>query len=147
MMKHQESKKMEPFDRFFGQWPEFFRRPLVFWPEEGDTTIRVDEYQDNGTRVIRAEMPGIDPEKDVEVTVSDGMLHISAQRMAEEKSETKHYAHRELRYGSFSRDLPLPEGCDAADVKATYKNGILEFRIPVPVAKKVEPKKIPVAKA
>ncbi|MFZ0173701.1 MAG: Hsp20/alpha crystallin family protein [Acidimicrobiales bacterium] len=147
MIKHQEARKLEPFDRFFGQWPEIFHRPLIFWPEEAEATLRVEEYQENGTRVIRAEMPGIDPDKDVEVTVLDGVLHIGAQRLAEEKSETKRYARRELRYGSFSRDLPLPEGCAAADVKATYKDGILEFRLPAAsMAKKAEPKKIPVAK-
>jgi len=144
LMKH-EPRRLDPFERVFGQWPEFFRLPLVMWPGGAEETFRVEEYQEDGTCVIRAEMPGIDPDKDVEVTVSDGMLHIKAERKHEEKSETKGFSRSEFHYGYFSRDLPLPEGCVEDDVKATYRDGILEFRLPTPaVTPKAEPKKIPV---
>jgi len=147
LIKHQEPWTLDAFDRVFGQWPDIFRLPMLPWMPEADDTLRVEEFQEDGTRVIRAEMAGIDPEKDVEVTVEDGMLHISAERSQEEKSETKHYVRREFRYGSFHRDLPLPEGCAEDDVKATYHDGILEVRLPTPAveAKKLEAKKIPVA--
>ena len=49
----------------------------------------------------------------------------------EEKTEDKGYTRQELRYGSFSRTLPLPEGASESDIKATYKDGILEIRVPV----------------
>ena len=77
LMKHRESPRLEAFDRVFGQWPEFFRRPVLMWPGDADDMLKVEEYQENGTRVIRAEIAGIDPDTDVEITVSDGMLHIS----------------------------------------------------------------------
>ncbi|HLN70787.1 MAG TPA: Hsp20/alpha crystallin family protein, partial [Streptosporangiaceae bacterium] len=79
-----------------------------------------------------ADLPGIDPDKDVELTVSDRMLHIEAERREEEKREEKGYVRREVRYGSLSRSLPLPEGITGADITATYEAGVLEIRIPEP---------------
>ena len=148
LMKHRESPRLEAFDRVFGQWPEFFRRPVLMWPGDADDMLKVEEYQENGTRVIRAEIAGIDPDTDVEITVSDGMLHIGAERKEEEKSEALGYTRHEIRYGSFTRELPLPQGCVEADVKATYTDGILEIRVPAPAveAKPAEPRKIAVTK-
>ncbi len=135
------------FDRMFDDWMSMwpFRRPAVLARWMPEDLIKVDEYHENGTLVVRAELPGIDPDKDVELTVTDGMLHIEAERREEEKTEDKGYLRHELRYGSFSRSLPLPEGVTEADVTASYKDGILEIRIPAP---QPEPaKKIPVTKA
>lgn len=127
------------FDRFFDRWP------TIWWAKEGDDLLRVDEFQDNGTWVIRSEMAGIDPDKDIEITVSNGVLHVHAERRVDEKKEDKDYYRRELRYGSFSRDLLLPEGCSEDDVTASYKDGILEVRIPTPGPSKVtEAKKVSV---
>lgn len=141
-------RPLDVFDRFFEGWPTWFRRPVMLLPETMEDTLRVDEYREDGTEVIRAEMAGIDPEKDVEITVANGVLHIEAHRQEEEKKEGKDFYRRELRYGSFSRDLALPEGATEADVKATYKDGILEVRVPVPEPKAAgtETKKIPITK-
>ena len=137
LMKHES--RIEPvfdrFDRMFDEWMSVlpFRRPTIFGktfvPAE---VIRVDEYQENGTLVVKAELPGIDPEKDVELTVVDGALHIEAERREEEKTEEKGYVRQELRYGSFTRTLPLPQGVSEKDIKAIYKDGILEVRVPAP---------------
>jgi len=149
LTRHTPSRPLDAFDRLFEGWPTFFRRPVMVWPEAMEDTLRVEEYRENGTEVIRAELAGIDPEKDVEITVANGVLHIEAHRREEEKKEGKDFFRRELRYGSFSRDLALPEGVTEADVKATYKDGILEVRVPVPTAKEAgtETKKIPVTKS
>ena len=61
----------------------------------------------------------------------DGMLHIHAERRQEEKLEDKDMYRSELRYGVFTRTLPLPAGVGEQDVDASYKAGILEIRIPV----------------
>ena len=53
----------------------FRSMPLPRWLEAGDL-IRVEEYREDGTLVVRADLPGIDADKDAELTVSDGMLHI-----------------------------------------------------------------------
>lgn len=98
----------------------------------GNDLIRVDEFHEDGDLVIRAELPGVDPDEDVELTVSDGMLRIEAERHEEERTEEKGYLRRELRYGSFARTLPLPEGVSESDIAASYADGILEIRIPAP---------------
>ena len=95
--------------------------------------------------MIRADLPGIDPDPDVELTVSDGMLDIRAERREEDKREDKGYLRRELRYGSLSRALPLPEGITESDITATYEAGILEIRVPEP--KQETAKKIPISKS
>ena len=130
------------FDRMFEEWARMM--PFSRW-REAEELIRVEEFREDGTLVIRADLPGIDPDKDVELTVSHGILHIEAERREEEKREEKGYVRRELRYGSLSRSLPLPEGVTEADISATYKDGVLEIRIPAP---KHEPaKKIAISKA
>jgi HSP20 family protein len=102
------------------------------WETRGEDVISVDEYRDGDTQVIRAELPGIDPDQDVELTVTDGLLRIDAERRVERDTEDKGYTRHELRYGRFTRTLPIPEGASADDVTATYRDGILEIRIPVP---------------
>jgi len=135
------------FDRLFEEWARLMSfRPISFphWREVEDL-IWVEEYREDGTLVIRADLPGIDPDKDVELTVSDGMLHIEAERRAEEKREEKGYLRREVRYGAFSRSLPLPESVTEADITASYQDGVLEIRIPEP--KHEEAKKIAISKS
>ena len=137
------------FDRLFEEWARMMPfRPMAFprWLEAGDL-MRVEEYREDGTLVVRADLPGIDPDKDVELTVSDGMLHIEAERREEQKREEKGYLRRELRYGSFSRSLPLPAGVTEADIIASYKDGVLEIRIPEPLPKREEAKKIAISKS
>jgi HSP20 family protein len=96
------------------------------------SSIRVEQFLDGNTLVVRAEVPGIDPEKDVDVSVADGMLHIKAER--EEKSEQKSKTgyRSEFRYGSFTRTIALPPGAREEDVTASYKDGVLEVRAPAP---------------
>ena len=108
-------------------------RPVLFphLREAGDL-IPVDEFQEDGTLVVRADLPGIDPDKDVAVTVSDGMLRIDAVRRAEEEREEEGYVRHEVHYGALSRSLPLPAGVTEADITAAYRDGVLEVRVPVP---------------
>jgi HSP20 family protein len=149
-----EPRSVEPVDvvdRMFDDWarmmpmmPMLRRSPWFFGRDVTDDVIRVDEFRDGQDLVIRADLPGVDPDKDVELTVSDGMLHIHAERRQEEHKDEKGVHRRELRYGSFSRSLPLPGGVKESDINASYKDGILEIRIPttkesttrVPISKK-----------
>ena len=133
-------------DRLFDDWTRMWplRRPFLLGAEAlREEMIRVDEFKEDEALVIRAELPGIDPEKDVEITASDGVLHIRGERRDEHEEDEKGYRRRELRYGSFSRSLPLPPGVKESDISADYKNGILEIRIPTP---KSAATKVPVKK-
>lgn len=138
------------FDRLFDDWMRAFPArmsvdaPTLRAPEE---LIRVDEYLDDGTLVIKAEIPGIDPDKDLTITVTEGILDLRAERRLAEDTEDQGYTRHEMRYGMFSRRLPLPEGVDASAVTAAYKDGILTVKVPVPhEAAKPEPRRIAVEK-
>ena len=146
LAKKESARTPDVFERLFGHWPDVFRRPVLFWPETMDDILRVEEFEENGTLVVRADLPGIDPNKDVEVTVNDGTLRIAAERRQEETSEKKDFYRHELRYGTFTRVLPIPEGTRESDIKATYKDGVLEVKVPVEApAPKAVPRKVPVA--
>jgi HSP20 family protein len=150
------SSEVEPredsdrLDRLSDEWTHLlpFRMleplglPAIF---EHDSLIRVDEYRDGDDLVVRAEIPGVDVEKDVEITVSDHRLHIEAERHQEEKAEGKCYVRRELRYGRLARDLQLPESVAESDVSARYVDGILEVRVHMPPG--TPPARIPIESA
>lgn len=147
-MQRRTSDYPTPFARLDRMFDEWFRAlPMrrgtgMGWDVPGEELIRVDEYREGDTQVIRAELPGIDPEKDVELSVSEGMLRINAQRRVEQETEDKGYTRHELRYGSFTRTLPLPEGASQSDIKASYKDGMLEIRVPIKEQAKHEPTRI-----
>jgi HSP20 family protein len=125
-------------------WLDFLHRPS--WLQAFTATpIRIEEDVDGDRVVVRAELPGIDPDKDVEINVSDGMLQIRAQRRDRTSEEHEGHRHSEFHYGSFARVISLPAGADADDVKATYRDGILEIVMPVD-AKQVEATRVPVTR-
>jgi HSP20 family protein len=94
--------------------------------------IKVEEFVEDGTVVIRAELPGIDPDEDVDITVADGVLHVVATREERSEEERPEGYRSEFHYGSLERHIRLPEGAEADDITATYRDGILEVRIPAP---------------
>ena len=117
-------------------WPDLigarlFDVPATWRDLFDDSDMKVEEFREGDTLVVRAEMPGIDPDEDVEITVANGMLHLSAERRSETKTEATSGYRSEFRYGSFSRSVRLPAGAGEDDVKATYDDGILEVRIPI----------------
>lgn len=121
------------FDRLFDEWMRLVPfRPIGFphWREAEDL-IRVEEFRDDGTLVIRADLPGVDPDKDIELTVENGALCLEAERHTEADREEKGYVRQELRYGSLSRTLPLPGDVTEADITASYRDGVLEVRVPM----------------
>ena len=113
--------------------PPPFPTGQVFRLEE---TIRDECY------VIRAELPGLDPENDIEVTVDGQILTIRAERRQQGSEPYR----SEFRYGSLTRAVRLPAKVDAADVTARYDTGVLEISFPVGAAKP-EGTRIPIVNA
>lgn len=108
--------------------------------------MRIEEKREGGQLVVRAEMPGIDPDEDVEITLSDNTLCITAERREETKEEREEGGYRsEFRYGKFTRMVPLPAGATESDVKASYADGILEIRIPVE-PERAAARKVPISR-
>ena len=114
------------FGKFFGSGSE----QTGTWPT---WTPAVEATHEKNEYVIRVALPGIDP-KDVEVGVTGNELTIKGQRQQREETKDETYFVRELAYGTFERRFTLPEGVDAAKVHAKYANGMLEVRVPEPVA-------------
>jgi HSP20 family molecular chaperone IbpA len=96
--------------------------------------MRLEDEMKDGRYLVRAEMPGVDPAKDIEITVRDGQLTIKAER-----SETKEFNGRsEFSYGSFVRTVSLPAGADEDNIEATYDKGILTVSVAVSEPKPAE---------
>ena len=89
--------------------------------------MRVEDYVKDGHYVVRAELPGIDPEKDIEVTAFKGVLTITATR--HEEAEGKHRS--EFYYGTFTRSVTLPAGADEDHIQASYDMGVLEVTVKI----------------
>jgi HSP20 family protein len=104
---------------------DWFEEPLLTLRPYLAQPIRVEEYAEDSRYLVKAELPGIDPSEDVEVTVGSGRLRIHAERS--DKFEGKHRS--EFRYGSFTRSLTLPANAVEADVTASYQAGILTVSI------------------
>ena len=100
--------------------------------------ILVEEYQEGERHIVRADLPGVDPDKDIDVTVDGDLLRIHGQRRAEEHDGFR----TEIRYGSFERVLALPAGARAEDVTADYTDGVLT--VSMPSATPATPQEIPV---
>ena len=100
--------------------------------------LRLEDESKEGVYEVRAELPGVDPIEDVEVTVRDGRLTIKALRTRTTESN----GISEFSYGSFSRTVSLPDGADEDDISATYDRGILTVSVPLseeePAEKHVE---------
>lgn len=108
--------------------------------------MKLEEFLDGDTCVIRAEVPGVDPEKDVELDIRDGVLHMSVHREQREETRNADGYRSEFSYGRLSRSLRVPEGTTEADIKATYKDGILEVRVPAPKEVDRTARKIPITR-
>lgn len=116
-------------DEFFEElsWP----RAFVPAPKAPKSRFlpAADVFHKNGDLVIRADLAGMDPVKDVKLTLLDGDLVITGERRQETEVREEDYFRRERSYGSFERHIAVPEGTDAAKVKASYHDGILEVTV------------------
>jgi HSP20 family molecular chaperone IbpA len=108
----------------------------------GAQMFRVEEFNEDGQYVLRAELPGIDPDKDVDIAIEGGLLTVKAER----REEKKEGGRSEFRYGTFTRTVRLPEGAVEDDVTASYHDGILEIKAPIAEQKSPTAKHIPVEK-
>ena len=117
--RHNSIDLVEPFRRLFEGEPE---RPM----------IRVEEEIADNVLTIRAELPGVDPDQDIEIAVLDGNLQIRAERKENSERRDGGSYRSEFRYGSMFRSIPLPRGVKEEDITASYKDGVLEVKAPMP---------------
>jgi HSP20 family protein len=103
--------------------------------------LPVDIAETDNGYLIKAPVPGFKPEE-VEVSLSDGVLSIKAEHKEEKTEQKKNFLRREVAYGNFERMIALPNDVQGDNIKAAFKNGVLQ--IEVPRAPKPQPKKIQV---
>jgi HSP20 family protein len=108
-----------------------------------------DVFEREGDLVIRTELPGLDPAKDVKVSFEDGAVVIAGERRQKEEIEEDTYYRMETSYGAFTRRVPLPEGVDESTITAEYEDGVLQVVVPKAVAELKAPRvrEIPVRTA
>ena len=92
---------------------------------------QIETFEREGQLVIRADLPGLSKD-DVKVDVSDDAITISGERRNENEQQREGYYRTERSYGSFYRQIPLPEGVNADDAQASFRNGVLEITLKAP---------------
>ncbi|MGE5819045.1 MAG: Hsp20/alpha crystallin family protein [Deltaproteobacteria bacterium] len=145
--KEKETKAVAPWRPFMdlSRWERdmdrmmddfFTRRMRPWWPERWlispDSEVvapNVDVYEEKDDIVVKAELPGME-KNDIEVNIQDSQLTLKGEKKKEEKIEQKDYYRCERSYGAFFRSVELPQDVQADKVKASFKNGILEVRLP-----------------
>ena len=119
-------------------------RPMRLWGEENgqDLVPAVDVAEHDHEYVVKAELPGVKKD-DIDVTLENGLLTISAESKQESEGKEKgRIIRQERRYGKYARRLRLDTEIDEKKVKASYADGMLELVLPK--AEAVRPKKIAV---
>ncbi len=95
----------------------------------GEFSPVVDVFDEGNYIVVKSELPGMTRD-DISIEVMGNTLCISGEKKSEEKIDQTGYFRAERSFGQFRRNLTLPEGIDYRKVKANFKDGILEVRIP-----------------
>ena len=116
---------------------EFFdRRMRPWWPERWlsresmeVSAPAIDLYEEKDDIVVKAELPGMEKDN-IQVNLSDHTLTIKGEKKKEEEIKEKNYYRSERAYGSFIRAVELPKDVHGDKVKASFKNGVLEIRLP-----------------
>jgi HSP20 family protein len=139
-MMRRFTKDMERmFEGFPGfRFPNFFRTDFAPFRMELDKVEwvpQIEVLQNNGQFMVRADLPGLTKE-DVKVELTENLLMISGERKEEKEEKREGFYRSERSYGSFYREVPLPEGAMTEKAAATFRNGVLEITIP---AAKLEP--------
>jgi HSP20 family protein len=110
------------FDRFLEPaWSEM--------PALGDWSPTVDVSEDKDAVTVKAELPGVE-QKDIAVSLQEGMLTIKGEKRAEKEEKDKHYHRIERSSGAFYRSIQLPSVVDAGKVAATFKDGVVTITLP-----------------
>src|SRR5215831_13221593 len=126
---------------------DFSRRsPLAGFAGFGAAGLRVDVSEGKDVIEVTAELPGVD-EKDIDLTLSNGVLTIRGQKKSErdETDKDKNWHVTERSYGSFSRSITLPYDPDSSKVEARFVKGVLRVRLPKPAEIARKEKKIEIS--
>jgi len=123
------------FEEFEGsRFPGFFGREFFPFTREFEDVTWIPEIEvlrKNGDFIVRADLPGMKKEN-VEVEINGNMLTLSGERKDEKEEKREGYYRSERSYGTFYRQIPLPEGAKTDTATAEFKDGVLEITMQVP---------------
>jgi HSP20 family protein len=112
------------------RWPRVLDLERFRFPREPRLQApALDMYEDRNDVVVKAEIPGMTKDE-VEISVSESTLTLKGEKKKEEEVKEKDYYRCEREYGAFMRRVTLPAEVKAEDAKATFKDGVLEIRLP-----------------
>jgi len=148
-LRREVDRLFEDFDR--GSWRAPFRsnwslEPFFHGEIRWPAMPTVDVAETDGEFKLTAELPGMD-EKNVEVTLTNNVLTIKGEKTEEKEEKQPEYHVQERHYGRFERQFPVPAGVDAAQISATFKNGVLTVVLPKAAEAKQPEQKIEVKAA
>jgi len=126
----------QAMDRLF---EDSYVRPGSWGSTTESQPLALDVRTTSDELIVEAALPGVKPE-DVDITVEGGTLTINAQSRTEEEERNEGVLVREIRRGTYSRSISLPQGLEADKASANFENGILNLRIPK--AEQVKPRQI-----
>ena len=139
VVKAEPARAVSPFEEMEKRFEELLRRPFsmfgpswfpaVRMPEMGEVSAKVDIFEDGNDVVVKAELPGMKKD-DITVNLTDNVVTVSGEKKKEEKVEKKDYYRVERSYGSFCRTFSLPKEVQSDKAKASFKDGVLEVRVP-----------------
>lgn len=127
----------DDFDRLFGR----FMRGLDTFPDTANFAPAIDVSEEDDRYEVLAELPGVSM-KDIDITVHGNTLTISGEKKEVKERKQDKYNYTERFYGSFRRDLTLPENIKVDDIKAEVRDGVL--KVCLPKTEKAVPRKIEV---
>jgi HSP20 family protein len=124
----------DEMERIFGGFG-FGHGPLTprGWGMGGqfDWSPQIEVHERDGQFIVRADLPGLSTD-DVKVDINDDALTIRGERKQEHEENREGFYRSERSYGSFFRSIPLPEGVNAEEAKASFRDGVLEITMPAP---------------
>jgi len=124
---------------------ERFMKPFstLTWPVSEAAGPPVDVYEKDGNVVVKAELPGLKKE-DIEVTATEDSISLRGEFKREEEVKKEGFYRRERREGKFYRTIPMPAPIKPDQVKASFKDGILEITAPEVEEAKPKERKVPI---
>lgn len=130
-------------DEFSNLMEDFFGRPLLPAWVGREVFPSVDVYETDAEFVVKAEVPGVE-KKDIEISVTDNDVTIRGEIKKDEEVKEEGYYRRERRHGAFSRSVPLGGPVQTDQAKASFKDGVVEIRIPKTPEEQAKVRKIPI---
>lgn len=131
--------KWEPLSELEGFMEE---RTLPLWPRSS-ADLAADIYEEGTNVIANVSLPGVQG-GEVRVEIEDNLLSVSGTRSEESNMKTKDYFCKEIRRGSFTRNLQLPRPVDAKAATAIFTDGILTVTMPILPGESTKTVRIPV---